>query len=1772
MNAKLRFPLLRPSSVVCSLLLFASAAQTFAADLVARVYATREGLVGHRTANGHIIGSNDRFVALPSGSVLNSLGGYTYTVNIRNPANGRTVTGVPIWDVGPWNTHDNYWHKPRTKFDSLPLGLPEAQAAYQNNFNNGKDEFGRDVANPAGIDLAEGTWADLGMVNNGWLDVTYNWQSAPAPSAPSSLSATALSASQIKVTWKDNSYIETGFKIERATSSGGPFSQVGTVGINVTSYTSGSLSSGTKYWFRVRAYNGTGNSSFSNQASATTKDTIPAAPSALTATAVSDTQINLAWTDNSSGEDGFRIYRSTDGTTFTSIGTVGVNVRSYNSTGLTGNRKYWYKVAAFNTAGTSGFSNIASDTTAPQAPSALIVSTISGTANWNKLALSWTDNSGSEVGFKIERATASAGPFTQIATNAAGVNTYNDSGLTATTTYYYRVRSYNANGNSAYSNTASKTTPNAPPVLNPIGNKTVSAGNPLTFTASSSDPNAPAASTAYSATWEGSADGTAEVVFRKPGNSGSTTQFMDTALTNYTLVKTGGPSGVGGTKALKSQWTFKTGSANYWIRYTTASAPSVPNPTIALDQVVKFRLYTTKALKVGIGVRETGTTAAYGADGGLTGAIEWVGVTNVVSGVPIPNRLVSATNWTTLTFNNPFEPQAAFTGDGVVDESGAKGVLEHIVLCGAGGTGTYTTWLDDFQVVLQNYRTFSLDSGAPAGATIARRSGKFSWTPTTAQVGTWTITVRVTDNLGAQDFETITVTVTGTGNNAPVLAAIGNKTVKELTPLTFTATATDADAGQTLSYSLDVGAPAGATIGASTGAFSWTPTEAQGPGNYPITVRVTDNGSPTSNDFEAITVTVSEANSAPVLAAITDRTINEGQTLSLTATATDSDVPANTITYSLANAPAGMTINSSSGAISWPTAELDGADVVQVTVNATDNGSPALTASRSFNVTVNEVNIAPVLTLGTSTSTQTGIADFENVDAGVYNGRLLFRVPNYSGTTSSFIDTAPNATSVETNYPDFDGNTSEHAMLVSWSFKTGTSNPWLRLTTFAPSSTNIAGEYDIANPTIDFGAHVRFKVWTDRALKVGLGVRETGTGAAIGANGGFSGTMEWLGVTSVVSGQPQPTRTVTASNWTTLDFNLPAEPITAFTGDGILASGKGVFECLALVPVSGVGVYNIYFDDLEVVKGSTNLNVDAGQTITITNTASDADRDPSGIGQLLTFSLGASAPTNAVIDPDTGVFTWTPLPEQSPSTNIIPVIVTDNGSPALSDTKNLTITVNKVNTRPELHDLPDKPIEIQNSQTVTFTATATDGDIPAQTLTFSLVGTPPAAATINAATGVFTWTAPASGYSTNIVTVRVSDNGVPPLYDELNVVIKVVPPNAAPSLNLGIARVTEPVVSFETFTNNTPNEYVMFKKPANSSTTSSYIDTSVTNYTSVTTSFPAGHSSAKVLKAVWNFRTGTANYWVRLTTFNTTALPNPAINASARLKFDVYTSKALKVGLGIRETGTTAANGANGGTTGTVEYVGVSSVLSGTPQPTRTVPASTWTTLEFDLPNEPIQAFTGDGILSPGQQALEHLALVGAGGTGNYTVYFDNFQVVTTFDLTPTLTPVTVSMLTGSTINFTASATDPDPGSGLTFSLDPGYPAGASINAASGAFTWTPSSATTNNVIVTVKDSPTNGGIQKSDSQPFIVEVKSDSLAPQNSGTAAFVAGGDSVTLTWDSTPGAVYKLQLKVKGGDAWTDVQTVTATGSTASVVFTNTGTDASVRIVESGDASNE
>jgi hypothetical protein len=152
---------------------------------------------------------------------------------------------------------------------------------------------------------------------------------------------------------------------------------------------------------------------------------------------------------------------------------------------------------------------------------------------------------------------------------------------------------------------------------------------------------------------------------------------------------------------------------------------------------------------------------------------------------------------------------------------------------------------------------YSLDT-APQGATIGAASGVFNWQPNSTQVGTHAVTVRVTDNGSPQLFATTTFSINvAMTNRPPTITTVPTQNVKVGQALSLTVSASDPDQPQqTITYSLDT-PPTGASIGASSGVFTWTPTSAQ-VGTNKITVRVTDNGQPVLSATANFDVVVTE--------------------------------------------------------------------------------------------------------------------------------------------------------------------------------------------------------------------------------------------------------------------------------------------------------------------------------------------------------------------------------------------------------------------------------------------------------------------------------------------------------------------------------------------------------------------------------------------------------------------------------------------------------------------------------------------------------------------------------------------------------------------------------------------------------------------------------------------------------------------------------------------------------------------------------------------------
>ncbi|MFH1022407.1 MAG: fibronectin type III domain-containing protein [Planctomycetota bacterium] len=177
------------------------------------------------------------------------------------------------------------------------------------------------------------------------------------PPAPSGLSAAADSDTRVNLSWTDNSTDETGFRIERS-SDNITFTADGTTAAGDTTYTSPNLSPSTATYFRVAAYNGKGDSSPTAVANALTR---PSAPTGLTATAASDSAVNLAWT-NGSAHDGLHVERSTGGD-YSEIAAPDADITTFADTGLSPSTTYTYRLRAHNASGFSAYSTVSDATT-----------------------------------------------------------------------------------------------------------------------------------------------------------------------------------------------------------------------------------------------------------------------------------------------------------------------------------------------------------------------------------------------------------------------------------------------------------------------------------------------------------------------------------------------------------------------------------------------------------------------------------------------------------------------------------------------------------------------------------------------------------------------------------------------------------------------------------------------------------------------------------------------------------------------------------------------------------------------------------------------------------------------------------------------------------------------------------------------------------------------------------------------------------------------------------------------------------------------------------------------------------------------------------------------------------------------------------------------------------------------------------------------------------------------------------------------------------------
>jgi hypothetical protein len=241
-----------------------------------------------------------------------------------------------------------------------------------------------------------------------------------------------------------------------------------------------------------------------------------------------------------------------------------------------------------------------------------------------------------------------------------------------------------------------------------------------------------------------------------------------------------------------------------------------------------------------------------------------------------------------------------------------------------------------------------------------------------------------------------------------------------------------------------------------------------------------------------------------------------------------------------------------------------------------------------------------------------------------------------------------------------------------------------------------------------------------------------------------------------------------------LSFGMMAPPEGAMLDSetGVLRwvpselQGPGVYTFTFTVTDSGmppliatqtvvVTVYEV--NNPPILIPANSVTRPEGGFLAVTNRATDPDPDP----QQLTFGLEPGAPAGVSLDPNSGILTWTPTEAHGPGTYIIGIKVTDNGTPPLSTVGSVTIFVTELNAAPTLPPISNRNVLV--GTLLELDGTGSDTDLPKQVLAYSLVPPFPSGAVVDAASGHFSWTPAVEDMGTNRLTIRVTDDGVPPM-------------------------------------------------------------------------------------------------------------------------------------------------------------------------------------------------------------------------------------------------------------------------------------------------------------------------------------------------------------------------------------------------------------------------
>ncbi len=494
-------------------------------------------------------------------------------------------------------------------------------------------------------------------------------------------------------------------------------------------------------------------------------------------------------------------------------------------------------------------------------------------------------------------------------------------------------------------------------------------------------------------------------------------------------------------------------------------------------------------------------------------------------------------------------------------------------------------------------------------------------------------------------------------NNPPTVTVLGTQTVNENALFTLTVSASDSDSGQTINLSAS-GLPSGASFptvrgNPASGTFAWTPSEAQGPGDYNVTFTADDGAGGVVT--RAVAIHVNEANTAPVISTIGDKSVDEQTSLTFALMANDSDLPANTLTFSLGSGGPTWASVTSAGIFSWTPTESQGPGTYSVTIAVTDNGSPALSDSRTVMIHVNEINQSPVLTVPGPQSVAIGYTITLTITATDPD------IPSNALTLSADPATLPTGASFDVSTGRFTWTPESSQIGQSTvNFKamdngTPSLSDVKSVTITVTMATNQPPSLTVPSPqTVDEGSSLTFQLSaTDPdSSSLNLLATELPTGATF----------------PTVTGNP----VLGTFRWTPGEEQGPGDYMIIFTAtDGFMEVSKSLT----------VHVVEVNLPPEVSVAGPRTVDPLSTLTLLIN------DNDPDIPQNAIVLSATGLVP-GMTFDHVTGNFSFTPTEEQQGMEFDVTFTATDNGVPPLSNSKTVTLHVNSRSGGPPWESLP----------------------------------------------------------------------------------------------------------------------------------------------------------------------------------------------------------------------------------------------------------------------------------------------------------------------------------------------------------------------------------------------------------------------------------------------------------------------------------------------------